>query len=81
MAHQAEGGEEAVRSFSSQLRPLETYALTYSYNPILGEIFRCRYDYADGTVGYYIAEQVSHHPPISAWYVSPLLSAFFSVQE
>ncbi|GAA5859525.1 hypothetical protein JCM8547_006863 [Rhodosporidiobolus lusitaniae] len=38
------------------------------YNPILGEIFRCRYDYADGTVGYYIAEQVSHHPPISAWY-------------
>jgi len=38
------------------------------YNPILGEIFRCRYDYPDGTVGYYIAEQVSHHPPISAFY-------------
>lgn len=38
------------------------------YNPILGEIFRCRYDYADGTCGYYIAEQVSHHPPISAFY-------------
>jgi len=42
------------------------------YNPILGEIFRCRYDYADGTCGYYVAEQVSHHPPISAfYYVSP----------
>ncbi|GAA96293.1 uncharacterized protein L969DRAFT_91740 [Mixia osmundae IAM 14324] len=42
------------------------------YNPILGEFFRCRYDYNDGTVGYYIAEQVSHHPPISAYYfVSP----------
>ncbi|BGP18494.1 hypothetical protein JCM10213_001190 [Rhodosporidiobolus nylandii] len=40
------------------------------YNPVLGEFFRCRYDYADGTVGYYIAEQVSHHPPISAWYFS-----------
>ncbi|GAA6014996.1 hypothetical protein JCM10207_008697 [Rhodosporidiobolus poonsookiae] len=40
------------------------------FNPILGEIFRCRYDYEDGTVGYYIAEQVSHHPPISAWYFS-----------
>jgi len=42
------------------------------YNPVLGEIFRCRYDYPDGTVGYYVAEQVSHHPPISAfYYVSP----------
>ncbi|BGP02164.1 Oxysterol-binding protein-like protein 7 [Rhodotorula toruloides] len=38
------------------------------YNPILGEFFRCRYDYSDGTSAYYIAEQVSHHPPISAWY-------------
>ncbi|BGP42036.1 Oxysterol-binding protein OBPa [Rhodotorula kratochvilovae] len=38
------------------------------YNPVLGEFFRCRYDYADGTAAYYIAEQVSHHPPISAWY-------------
>ncbi|KAF8887706.1 hypothetical protein BD779DRAFT_1525788 [Infundibulicybe gibba] len=42
------------------------------YNPILGEFFRCRYDYPDGTHGFYIAEQVSHHPPISAfYYVSP----------
>ncbi|KAM0790788.1 hypothetical protein ACM66B_004636 [Microbotryomycetes sp. NB124-2] len=38
------------------------------YNPILGEFFRCRYDYPDGSVAYYVAEQVSHHPPISAWY-------------
>lgn len=38
------------------------------YNPILGEIFRCRYKYNDGSEGYYIAEQVSHHPPISAFY-------------
>ncbi|TKY88149.1 hypothetical protein EX895_002859 [Sporisorium graminicola] len=42
------------------------------YNPILGEFFRCSYKYNDGTTGYYIAEQVSHHPPISAYYyVSP----------
>ncbi|KZT24680.1 Oxysterol-binding protein [Neolentinus lepideus HHB14362 ss-1] len=42
------------------------------YNPILGEFFRCRYDYSDGTKGFYIAEQVSHHPPISAfYYISP----------
>ncbi|KAK4705791.1 hydroxymethylbilane synthase, partial [Phenoliferia sp. Uapishka_3] len=38
------------------------------YNPVIGEFFRCRYDYPDGTVAYYVAEQVSHHPPISAWY-------------
>ncbi|KAF6766276.1 hypothetical protein DFP72DRAFT_866087 [Ephemerocybe angulata] len=42
------------------------------YNPVLGEFFRCRYDYPDGSQGWYIAEQVSHHPPISAFfYVSP----------
>jgi hypothetical protein len=42
------------------------------YNPVLGEFFRCRYDYANGTQGFYIAEQVSHHPPISAfYYISP----------
>lgn len=27
------------------------------YNPVLGEFFRCRYDYDDGTQGFYIAEQ------------------------
>lgn len=36
------------------------------YNPVLGEFFRCRYDYDNGTCAYYIAEQVSHHPPISS---------------
>ncbi|WFD33355.1 hypothetical protein MCUN1_000168 [Malassezia cuniculi] len=38
------------------------------YNPVLGEFFRCSYDYPNGTRGFYIAEQVSHHPPISAYY-------------
>ncbi|KAF9480430.1 Oxysterol-binding protein [Pholiota conissans] len=42
------------------------------YNPVLGEFFRCRYDYPNGTQGFYISEQVSHHPPISAFfYISP----------
>ncbi|KZT08937.1 Oxysterol-binding protein [Laetiporus sulphureus 93-53] len=42
------------------------------YNPVLGEFFRCRYDYPDGSQGFYISEQVSHHPPVSAfYYVSP----------
>jgi len=42
------------------------------YNPVLGEFFRCKYDYPNGTQGFYIAEQVSHHPPVSAFfYASP----------
>ncbi|WVR07464.1 hypothetical protein IAU60_004506 [Kwoniella sp. DSM 27419] len=42
------------------------------YNPVLGEFFRCTYTYEDGTEGFYVAEQVSHHPPVSAFfYVSP----------
>jgi hypothetical protein len=32
------------------------------YNPVLGEFFRCSYNYSDGTEGFYVAEQVSHHP-------------------
>lgn len=40
---------------------------------MLGEFFRCRYDYPDGSHGFYVAEQVSHHPPISAfYYASPV---------
>ncbi|KAF9350812.1 hypothetical protein BGX26_011053, partial [Mortierella sp. AD094] len=38
------------------------------YNPILGEQFRSRWTFADGTEAFYVAEQVSHHPPISAYY-------------
>jgi hypothetical protein len=42
------------------------------YNPVLGEHFRCSYKYPNDTQGFYIAEQVSHHPPISAYfYCSP----------
>ncbi|KAI9474839.1 hypothetical protein BDB00DRAFT_860179 [Zychaea mexicana] len=42
------------------------------YNPVLGEIFRSRWRYANGTEAIYVAEQVSHHPPISAYhYASP----------
>ncbi|KAI1307354.1 hypothetical protein EDD11_004501 [Mortierella claussenii] len=38
------------------------------YNPILGEQFRAKWTFADGTEAFYVAEQVSHHPPISAYY-------------
>ena len=37
-------------------------------NPILGETFTGWWDYQDGTRGYYIAEQTSHHPPKSSYF-------------
>lgn len=40
------------------------------YNPILGETFRCYWEHPNGSRTFYIAEQVSHHPPISAFYVT-----------
>uniref|UniRef100_A0A8C9WZN4 Oxysterol-binding protein n=1 Tax=Sander lucioperca TaxID=283035 RepID=A0A8C9WZN4_SANLU len=40
------------------------------YNPILGERFRCCWLHPQtDSCTFYIAEQVSHHPPISAFYV------------
>jgi hypothetical protein len=38
------------------------------YNPVLGEFFRCQYNLPDNSKAMYIAEQVSHHPPITAYY-------------
>lgn len=41
------------------------------YNPILGEVFRCCWRHPQtGSTTFYIAEQVSHHPPVSALYVT-----------
>uniref|UniRef100_A0A3P8VKJ3 Oxysterol-binding protein n=1 Tax=Cynoglossus semilaevis TaxID=244447 RepID=A0A3P8VKJ3_CYNSE len=40
------------------------------YNPILGETFRCCWLHPQTqSCTFYIAEQVSHHPPISAFYI------------
>lgn len=40
------------------------------YNPVLGEIFRCKWMCSDETESFYISEQVSHHPPTSAYFYS-----------
>uniref|UniRef100_A0A2M4CUI3 Putative oxysterol-binding protein n=1 Tax=Anopheles darlingi TaxID=43151 RepID=A0A2M4CUI3_ANODA len=40
------------------------------YNPILGETFRCYWQHENGSRTFYIAEQVSHHPPVSVFYVT-----------
>ncbi|XP_071831986.1 oxysterol-binding protein-related protein 8-like isoform X3 [Apostichopus japonicus] len=41
------------------------------YNPIIGETFRCMWLHPKtNSQTFYISEQVSHHPPVSAFYVS-----------
>nr|CAD7571408.1 unnamed protein product [Timema californicum] len=40
------------------------------YNPILGETFRCYWKHPNGSRTFYLAEQISHHPPVSAFYVT-----------
>lgn len=40
------------------------------YNPILGETFRCKWEHPDGSTSFYVAEQVSHHPPISSLFLT-----------
>ncbi len=41
------------------------------YNPVLGEVFRTYWlNPVTGSRTFYIAEQVSHHPPITSFYVS-----------
>ncbi|ELT93091.1 hypothetical protein CAPTEDRAFT_166422 [Capitella teleta] len=41
------------------------------YNPILGETFRCFWKHPKtNTRTFYIAEQISHHPPVTAFYVT-----------
>eukprot|EP01132_Coremiostelium_polycephalum_P003983 gene3983-4984_t len=40
------------------------------YNPILGEIFRSKWNFATGSTAHMICEQISHHPPVSCLYIS-----------
>lgn len=41
------------------------------YNPILGEQFHCTFDHAeeDGSKSVFVAEQVKHHPPVTAFHL------------
>ncbi|MGH0147880.1 UNVERIFIED_CONTAM: hypothetical protein FKN15_014227 [Acipenser sinensis] len=46
------------------------FGLKKPYNPILGETFRCCWLHPEtDSCTFYVAEQVSHHPPVSAFYV------------
>jgi len=59
---------EVVRTYMSGWH-VKPKGVKKPFNPILGEVFRCNYELADGSVMTFFAEQVSHHPPISALYV------------
>lgn len=48
------------------ITPQNGFAGIKPYNPILGEEFHCRWEHDDGSQTELHAEQVSHHPPISA---------------
>lgn len=41
------------------------------YNPIIGESYRCYWDHPNtNSRTFYIAEQLSHHPPVTGFYVT-----------
>lgn len=41
------------------------------YNPILGEVFRSYWhNTKTDSKTFYVAEQISHHPPVSSFYVT-----------
>lgn len=39
------------------------------YNPVLGEEFKCKWDHGGNNFTVFVAEQVSHHPPVSAFHM------------
>eukprot|EP01123_Difflugia_compressa_P012585 TRINITY_DN543_c2_g1_i1.p1 TRINITY_DN543_c2_g1~~TRINITY_DN543_c2_g1_i1.p1 ORF type:complete len:439 (+),score=74.10 TRINITY_DN543_c2_g1_i1:120-1436(+) len=39
------------------------------FNPVIGETHLCWVDHGDGDISEFIGEQVSHHPPVSAFIV------------
>ena len=48
--------------------PIHPQGCKKPYNPIIGETFSCVVDTGASRVSY-VAEQVSHHPPVSAFYL------------
>jgi hypothetical protein len=71
LAHQAKRRQKAVScAYMFRNTPLNR---CYRYNPVLGEFFRCRYDYANGTQGFYIAEQGKFYLYFEILFVTGLL--------
>jgi hypothetical protein len=40
------------------------------YNPTLGEIFKCYWTHGEDDRSVFLAEQISHHPPVTAFYMN-----------
>ena len=62
---------------ADRLRVIATWLLTSArsesfnhkpYNPIIGEEHKAKFQLEDGSMLFFLAEQVRHHPPISAFY-------------
>ncbi|PVU92814.1 hypothetical protein BB559_003576 [Furculomyces boomerangus] len=70
-AHKAEDPLErfisGVKYFMSGWH-VHPHGVKKPYNPILGEFFRSKHNLENNKKAYYISEQVSHHPPVSAFY-------------
>ncbi|KAK2947148.1 putative Oxysterol-binding protein [Blattamonas nauphoetae] len=47
----------------------QNHGVKKPYNPVLGETFKCFWTHDDGSRTWYLAEQVSHHPPITAFHI------------
>jgi len=73
--------ELVVAFYLSQLKCMRpTRAALKPYNPLLGEIFVGKWPAAseEESSVYFLAEQVSHHPPVSAFYAeSPSAGVFY----
>ncbi|OMH83318.1 Oxysterol-binding protein-like protein [Zancudomyces culisetae] len=57
----------AVKSYMSGWH-IHPRGVKKPYNPVLGEFFRGSYEVEKDTKAYFISEQVSHHPPMTAFY-------------
>jgi len=42
-------------------------ALRHVFNPVVGEHFECTFPNQDGSITSFLSEQISHHPPVSAF--------------
>lgn len=68
MAHQATVCLYAAHAARPLINNKGDRGVKKPLNPILGETFYGYWDYQDGTRGYYISEQTSHHPPKSSYF-------------
>jgi len=55
-----------IHNWIQSSKTMKSIYLGKPYNSVLGEYFNCFWFNKDGSKTYYLAEQISHHPPITA---------------